>query len=56
MTMAVREDSGSFCCPVEAVADGAADAAEDQYAKFIAPLMGALLVIILAALLLDATL
>jgi hypothetical protein len=27
--MAVREDSGSFCCSVEEAADGDADAAED---------------------------
>jgi hypothetical protein len=29
MTMAVREESGSFCCSVEETADGADDAVED---------------------------
>jgi hypothetical protein len=29
MTIAVREESGSFCCSVEEVTSGAADAAED---------------------------
>src|SRR6516164_9574422 len=29
MTMAVREDSGSFCCSVEEATDDGADAAED---------------------------
>jgi hypothetical protein len=29
MTIAVREESGSFCCSVEEAVDGDADAAED---------------------------
>jgi hypothetical protein len=29
MTMAVREDSGSFCCSAEEATDDGADAAED---------------------------